>query len=96
MRRNACHFPLHLSRGLVLLAIAYGLYGWEASASEPVAPSSAAKEVFFFIPHTHWEGAVFRSREEYLDMGLPNILRALRLLKDHPNYRFVLDQGMFM
>jgi alpha-mannosidase len=25
-------------------------------------------------------------------MGLPNILTAVRLLKEHPNYRFVLDQ----
>src|SRR5439155_12149860 len=33
------------------------------------------------IPHTHWEGAVFKTREGYLEMGLPNILKALRLLK---------------
>ena len=56
----------------------------------------AAKDVFFFIPHTHWEGAVFKTREEYLDIGLPNILRALRLLKAHPNYRFVLDQACYV
>jgi alpha-mannosidase len=31
-------------------------------------------------------------REEYLESGLPNILTALRLLKEHANYRFVLDQ----
>ncbi len=48
------------------------------------------------IPHTHWEGAVFLTREEYLDIGLPNILRAMRLLKDHPNYRFVLDQACYV
>ena len=48
------------------------------------------------IPHTHWEGAVFLTREEYLDVGLPNILRALRLLKAHPNYRFVLDQACYV
>jgi len=35
---------------------------------------------------------VFKTREEYLEMGLPNILTAIRLLKEHPNYRFTLDQ----
>ena len=55
-----------------------------------------AKDVFLFIPHTHWEGAVFKTREEYLDLGLPIILRALRLLEKHPHYRFVLDQACFV
>ena len=32
------------------------------------------QDIFYFIPHTHWEGAVFKTREEYLEMGLPNIL----------------------
>jgi alpha-mannosidase len=50
------------------------------------------KAVFWVIPHTHWEGAVFYTREEYLEMGLPHILTALRLLKEHPDYRFALDQ----
>ena len=54
------------------------------------------KDTFFFIPHTHWEGAVFKTREEYLEIGLPNILRALRLLKVYPNYRFVLDQACYV
>ncbi len=55
-----------------------------------------ARDTFFFIPHTHWEGAVFKTREEYLVMGLPNILRALRLLKQYPDYRFVLDQVAYI
>ena len=53
-------------------------------------------DVFYFIPHTHWEGAVFKTREQYLEMGLPNILRALRLLKMHPDYRFTLDQMCYV
>ncbi len=65
-------------------------------SAEPNAPAPVAKDVFFVIPHTHWEGAVFLTREEYLDVGLPNILRALRLLKAHPNYRFVLDQACYV
>ncbi|MBI3920433.1 MAG: hypothetical protein HY318_03355 [Armatimonadetes bacterium] len=53
-------------------------------------------DTFFFIPHTHWEGAVFKTREAYLEMGLPIILRALRLLKEYPNYRFTLDQVCYV
>ena len=36
------------------------------------APSEN-KSTFWVIPHTHWEGAVFKTRAEYLEMGLPNI-----------------------
>jgi alpha-mannosidase len=50
------------------------------------------KPTLYYIPHTHWEGAVFKTREEYLEMGLPNILKALALLKQYPNYKFTLDQ----
>src|SRR5437773_1219923 len=62
-----------------------------AAAPDP-ASASPVKPTFWLIPHTHWEGAVFKTREEYLEMGLPNILTAIRLLKEHPNYRFTLDQ----
>jgi alpha-mannosidase len=54
------------------------------------------KPVFWVIPHTHWEGAVFYTREEYLEMGLPHILTAIRLLKEHPEYRFALDQVAYL
>lgn len=60
------------------------------------SPGTKGPEVFWHIPHTHWEGAVFKTREEYLEMGLPNILRALKMLKQHPNYRFVLDQVSYV
>ena len=60
------------------------------------ASRAAGQETFWVIPHTHWEGAVFKTREEYLEMGLPNILKALRLLKTQPNYRFVLDQVAYV
>jgi alpha-mannosidase len=55
-----------------------------------------ARETFWVIPHTHWEGAVFKTRAEYLDVGLPNILKALHLLKTQPSYRFVLDQVAYV
>ena len=57
-------------------------------------PSS--KDEVLIIPHTHWEGAVFKTREEYLQEGLPNILKALYLLKKYPDYRFVLDQMCYV
>jgi alpha-mannosidase len=55
-----------------------------------------SKEEVLIIPHTHWEGAVFKTREEYLKEGLPNILKALYLLKKYPKYRFVLDQMCYV
>ncbi len=55
-----------------------------------------SQEIVLVIPHTHWEGAVFKTREEYLEIGLPNILRALYLLKKYPDYRFVLDQMCYV
>jgi len=80
---------------VLLLSLVWS--GRGAAAAEPTVPAAAAdKDVFLFIPHTHWEGAVFKTREAYLDMGLPNILRALALLKAHPDYRFVLDQVCYV
>src|SRR5262249_18590317 len=35
-------------------------------------------------------------REEYLQMGLPNILKAVYLLKRLPDYRFTLDQVAYI
>ena len=56
----------------------------------------APKDTFWFIPATHWEGAVFKTREQYLEMGLPHILTALKLLNDYPNYHFTLDQVCYV
>jgi alpha-mannosidase len=39
---------------------------------------------------------VFKTREEYLEIGLPHILEAMRLLKKYPEYRFVLDQMCYV
>ena len=80
----------------IVLAMALCGYCREALSAKPTNAVSAEKDVFFIIPHTHWEGAVFLTREEYLDVGLQNILRALRLLKAQPNYRFVLDQAAYV
>src|SRR2546422_4351971 len=58
----------------------------EGRAGRSEAPAQTerntqAKPALWIIPHTHWEGAVFKTREEYLEIGLPHILTALHLLK---------------
>ena len=66
---------------------------WSAAHAAPEqSTAQKAKQTLYYIPHTHWEGAVFKTREEYLVMGLPNIMKALHLLKKYPDYRFTLDQ----
>src|ERR1700691_1867506 len=83
-------------RGMFPRAFALVLCGWVVlccagrAQAEPSPPVD--KPILYYIPHTHWEGAVFKTREGYLDMGLQNILRALRLLKAWPDYKFTLDQ----
>ena len=90
-RRSPLVAPLVMC--VVALVSSIGWFGPQAlGAAEP----DATREVFLFIPHTHWEGAVFKTREEYLEMGLPNILRALMLLEKYPHYRFVLDQVCYV
>lgn len=60
------------------------------------ALSAQTTQTLWVVPHTHWEGAVFKTREEYLDIGLTNILKALMLLNKHPEYRFALDQAAYV
>ena len=59
-------------------------------------PGPSSTPTLWIIPHTHWEGAVFKTREEYLEIGLPHILTALELLRTYPDYRFVLDQVAYV
>jgi alpha-mannosidase len=66
-----------------------------ASAADEPKPQSP-KGTFWIIPHTHWEGAVFKTRAEYLDMGLANILKAMRLLREQPGFKFTLDQVAYV
>jgi alpha-mannosidase len=76
---------------IFLLAFAFCLLPWNRAAAQ-----TETKDTVLIIPHTHWEGAVFKTREEYLQIGLPNILKALYLLKKYPDYRFVLDQMCYV
>jgi alpha-mannosidase len=78
------------------LALAVGSHDC-AAAEKAAAPKQAEPQpTFWIISHTHWEGAVFKTREEYLQMGLPNILLALELLEKYPDYKFVLDQACYV
>ncbi|MFN7992893.1 MAG: glycoside hydrolase family 38 C-terminal domain-containing protein [Bryobacteraceae bacterium] len=72
------------------------LAGWLALPGFAPAAKAASPETVYVVPHTHWEGAVFKTREEYLEMGLPHIVKALYLLKKYPDYRFVLDQMCYV
>ncbi len=85
---NPVGIPMNL-RPLLLASCALVLLADASPADEP-------KETFWVIPHTHWEGAVFKTREEYLDMGLANILKAMRLLREQPSFRFTLDQVAYV
>ncbi len=77
-------------------AMALGLIVLSFRAPAADSPENPQKPTFWVIPHTHWEGAVFKTREEYLEMGLPNILKAMKLLREQPEFRFVLDQVAYV
>jgi alpha-mannosidase len=66
------------------------------SAAPVGQPDRSDKPVLYYIPHTHWEGAVFDTREEYLQFGLDHILQAMRLLDKYPSYKFTLDQVAYV
>src|SRR5579884_1696958 len=70
-----------------LIAVGILLLARCAAATDP--PAAEKPDTLWIIPHTHWEGAVFKTREEYLREGLPHIVHALRLLREHPHYTFV-------
>jgi alpha-mannosidase len=81
---------------LILWCAALAANGLTGSEPQSGTPPGTAKPVLLLIPHTHWEGAVFKTREGYLRVGLPNILAALEMLRQHPDYRFVLDQVAYI
>jgi alpha-mannosidase len=70
----------------------------QANGTAPATQGQAQtnRPILWLIPHTHWEGAVFETREDYLEHDLPNIQQALRLLRTVPDYRFVLDQAAYV
>src|SRR5579863_5924167 len=81
---------------LVYLILLAGLCGAMAAQNAAQGQAQPPQDFLVIVPHTHWEGAVFKTREEYLQIGLPHILKALNLLKKYPEYRFVLDQVAYV
>ena len=93
MRSRHLKSALPLLMVLLLITCIPALSAQPAAGKAPAAQdNSSTQPTLWIIPHTHWEGAVFKTREEYLDIGLPHILTALSLLRTHPEFRFVLDQ----
>ena len=76
----------------VLLSTIVGSTGSFGAQPSGLPPESGKKQTLYYIPHTHWEGAVFKTREDYLTMGMPRVLQVLRLMKEFPEYTFTLDQ----
>ncbi len=81
-----CWLPLTLL-AISMLGIALPL---RAQSPDP------KQDILLIVPHTHWEGAVFKTREEYLQVGLPHIIKALSLLQRYPQYHYVLDQMAYV
>ena len=75
---------------LGMFALVIGMGAGQTREADPDSTPT-----LWILPQTHWEGAVFQSREDYLQLGLPHILTALRLLREHPDYRFTLDQTAY-
>ena len=86
---------MNIVRYRVVLRV-LGLLALSLAPRNFVRAQTPTTDTVLIIPHTHWEGAVFKTREEYLEAGLPNILKALYLLKKYPDYRFVLDQMCYV
>jgi len=80
----------------ILCLCAARAQAWPAQNPPAGQKNAPPQKTLWIIPHTHWEGAVFKTREEYLEIGLPHILTALSLLRTHPEYRFVLDQVAYV
>src|SRR5437016_8187874 len=77
----------------LLIFSAFSVIPYSVAAQSPSGRSQPTNnQILYYIPHTHWEGAVFKTREDYLTMGLPHLLKMLRLLKQFPDYKFTLDQ----
>ena len=92
----ACMLVCAAVPGSVLAAAGLHPNAKASAAVSQQSASDASKPTLWIIPHTHWEGAVFKTREEYLEAGLPHILTALELLNKYPDYTFVLDQVAYV
>src|SRR6266581_4157154 len=84
--RFVCECILSLILIASISASLFSAWGREVSKAGVAAqtqPNSQAKPSLWIVPQTHWEGAVFKTREEYLEIGLPHILTVLSLLRKY-------------
>ena len=54
---------------LGMFALVIGMGAGQTREADPDSTPT-----LWILPQTHWEGAVFQSREDYLQLGLPHIL----------------------
>lgn len=47
----------------------------------------------YIVAHFHYDAAWLKTREEYLQICHRHILEVLRLLRKHPEYRFLIEQA---
>ena len=86
MARGTCLFALAAAAGQKNPSQARSAKGVPAAGGKV----SKQKVIFWVVPATHGEDAVFKTPQEYLGIGFPIILKALRILEAHPECRFVL------
>src|SRR5262245_39556859 len=93
---NKSHGANMLSHRAFLVSLACSATLLSAAAVTGAQDSAGKQGTLIIVPHTHWEGAVFKTRDEYLVEGLPHIAKALALMQRYPDYRYVLDQMAYV
>jgi alpha-mannosidase len=86
------------SLDFVRLLLVASLAAFLLAMPQPVTAQAidSSQDYVVIIPHTHWEGAVFKTREEYLQIGLPHIMKVLSLMRRYPEYHYTLDQRAYV
>jgi alpha-mannosidase len=54
------------------------------------------KHKVWIVPHTHYDAEVFIVEKETLEIGYANLVGALRLLSERPEFKFALDQTCYI
>src|SRR5262245_38077726 len=63
--------------------------------SETQALIARAKRTVFLIPFSHWDTDWHRTFDEYARQADLNILNAMRIAKEHPRFRYSIEQVLF-
>lgn len=54
------------------------------------------KKIIHIVPNFHYDVEYLRTYEEYRDLCLDNIVKAIRLLLNNPDYRFMIEQVVLL